>query len=474
MKLRTKVVWAGCISVLFACLFSSTMAWDFSYEEQLSETIAASYWEFRESIGEVTERLMIRAERENQTFINYFFKTEDNGYNLCFRKENGEITEIYNMTNLTYEDLAGLTYQVYEEAVFWENDEYCLVSSGRERYCIFHRTLLEEYEIFQLTDITSFYDKMLRLALYMIFFGSVAVLGVSLILRWLIGRELKPVGDLTDFSREMEDGHYNKRIEVKSKNELGILSESFNGMAEAIETRDRELLESEKRKTLFMGNLTHELKTPLTAISGYAQALMRAGLSDRQREEACAYIYRECHRLDNLSKKMMILLELDKEQTIDMVTISAEALLEEVRESCQVILETKQITMETVTHGEHFTADRELMCDVLINLIDNAVKASEPGQSIIVSAEENRISVRDFGQGIPLEEQKKILQPFYRVDKSRSRKNGGSGLGLALVKQVLDKHHAELLLTSEPGKGSCFTIQFREEVSLMENREEID
>ena len=102
----------------------------------------------------------------------------------------------------------------------------------------------------------------------------------------------------------------------------------------------------------------------------------------------------------------------------------------------------------------------DLITDVLINLVDNAVKASEPGSQIILRAEDNRVEVQDFGRGIPKEEQEKILEPFYMIDKSRSRKNGGAGLGLALIAVIVQKHNIKMSIESEVGKGSKFVLEF--------------
>lgn len=100
------------------------------------------------------------------------------------------------------------------------------------------------------------------------------------------------------------------------------------------------------------------------------------------------------------------------------------------------------------------------MTDVLINLIDNGIKASDPGAEVVLRAYKNCIEVQDFGCGIPEEEQEKILEPFYMIDKSRSRKNGGAGLGLALTAMIAKKHHIQLEIVSEVGRGTRMILQF--------------
>ncbi|MBE5934021.1 MAG: HAMP domain-containing histidine kinase, partial [Lachnospiraceae bacterium] len=229
---------------------------------------------------------------------------------------------------------------------------------------------------------------------------------------------------------------------------------------EAVEIRTKSLQESERKKTLFMGDLTHELKTPMTAISGYSQLLLTTKLSEEHKEEALLYIYEECGRLERLAKKMMKLLELDYEDALELEEISAEKLFDSVSRSCSQLLKNKNMTLECIQDGEVFMVDVDLMTDALINLVDNGIKASADGSKIVLKAEPNMISVIDYGKGIPKEEQDKILEPFYMIDKSRSRQSGGAGLGLALTATIINKHNCKLVIDSEVGKGTTMILQF--------------
>ena len=118
------------------------------------------------------------------------------------------------------------------------------------------------------------------------------------------------------------------------------------------------------------------------------------------------------------------------------------------------------MTLECIEQGEHFFMDLDLMTDVLINLIDNGVKASDYGGKIILRAYDDCIEVQDFGQGIPDEEQEKVMEPFYMVDKSRSRKSGGAGLGLALTAMIAKRHNISIRIDSKEGEGTRIILQF--------------
>ena len=259
---------------------------------------------------------------------------------------------------------------------------------------------------------------------------------------------------------DIAKGNYDKRVNVRGKNEIATLGTTFNQMAEAVETRTKSLEESERQKTLFMGNLTHELKTPLAAISGYAQTLLTVRLDEEDEAEALGYIDEECKRLERLSKKMLRLLELDTEQKLELYEIPVRQLFERTERLCRKLLETKGVTLQYEEHGECFLVEEDLMTEVLVNLVDNANKASKQGDTIRLIANDHQILVQDTGCGIPEEEQKKILEPFYMIDKSRSRKNGGAGLGLALTALILKRHDVTLAIESEEGKGTTMILNF--------------
>ncbi|MFG6384021.1 MAG: HAMP domain-containing histidine kinase, partial [Lachnospiraceae bacterium] len=225
-------------------------------------------------------------------------------------------------------------------------------------------------------------------------------------------------------------------------------------------TRPLQAINEAQRQLI--GSMSHELKTPLTAIKGYSETLLSVKLSKEQEEKALNYINQESGRLSRLSEKMMELTRLyEPECKITMQTISIEALFENVENSVKQRLEEKGLLLvrEGNYLGKKLNADSDLMTSFLLNLINNSIMASESGSHIYLGADDTSIWVRDEGSGIPKEELEKVRKAFYRVDKSRSRKSGNMGLGLALCDQIAMVHHGRMKIESEVGKGTKIIYQ---------------
>lgn len=459
MKIRTRIIWISCAAVLAASLFGDAVIWILAGRSFRDEAFIKAYqnsYVYAENLIQMMNENQAAA--DDEIFLNYYLKTQWDDYNILIRDtdqgEEAQSVEIYNHTVISAEQLREVENRAYQD---WD---YSYLDWEGKHYIVFQKLVESDLVFYRIEDISYVWDKMEWLTICMLLI-MLAVTAVTVFaLSGILKRILLPLQELNETTKHMAEGSYDRRFHVLRQDEIGQLGESFNKMAEAVEVRTHSLEESEKKKTLFMGNLTHELKTPMTAITGYAQTLLAAKLSEEQQQEALMYIYEECTRLERLSKKMMKLLELEMDDGLAFAEIPVESVFAAAERSCGVILREKQISLKVVQHGEIFPMDADLMTDVLVNLIDNAAKASRPGGEIILKAYENFIEVQDFGCGIPEEEQGKILEPFYMIDKSRSRKNGGSGLGLALTAMIVRRHGALLEIKSEPGKGTRMILQF--------------
>ena len=397
--------------------------------------------------------------------LQYFFKTRLDEYTICVRYQeiDGTLVNdaehgyfVYNHTVLSLDDVENNDYN----SIANETISYGTLHYQDSEYLICKYTTKNRLSIYHLTCIDYAKDKLRNLTMYMIVITFSVMVVMSIIVALILRHSLRSLKELNATAADIAKGNYDKRVNVRGKNEIATLGTTFNQMAEAVETRTKSLEESERQKTLFMGNLTHELKTPLAAISGYAQTLLTVRLDEADEAEALGYIDEECKRLERLSKKMLRLLELDTEQKLELHEIPVRQLFERTGRLCRKLLETKGVTLQYEEHGECFLVEEDLMTEVLVNLVDNANKASKQGDTIRLIANDHQILVQDTGCGIPEEEQKKILEPFYMIDKSRSRKNGGAGLGLALTALILKRHDVTLAIESEEGKGTTMILNF--------------
>ena len=256
----------------------------------------------------------------------------------------------------------------------------------------------------------------------------------------------------------MAGGQYGVRIRVRGHDEIAIVSESFNRMADSVQRHIDAVTATAEERRLLLGALTHEIKTPMTAIIGYAESLERARLTEAQKLKATAYIFREGRRLERLTQKMMRLITLTGGEDIACRATSAKELFGMVEETLSESTARQGVTLRFFEDGAHYPADPDLMASVLINLVNNACAAG--AKNITTQASGMVLSVSDDGCGIPAEMIGKVTQPFFMADKSRSRRQGNSGLGLALVSRIAELHHARLTIQSQEGNGTTVMFTF--------------
>ena len=316
------------------------------------------------------------------------------------------------------------------------------------------------YSLYVIRDISGVYAGIETLSRQFTFINLGVLTATALITLFLVRLVLKPVKTLKTNTGLIAAGIYDKRVDIAENDEIGELAANFNHMAAAVERHVLELKNEADRRSLFMSALTHELKTPMTSISGNAQTLLRTKLTDEEREDALTRIDNECTRIERLSQKMMQLIVLRQGGSIERKAQSVDTLLDTVHASCAEQLKQSGHTLSIENGMTTLPMDMDLLSSLFINLIDNASKASRPGDTIRLFAEGTTISVTDHGKGIPPDEIHRITQPFYMVDKSRSKRAGGIGLGLALCEEIALLHGARLEFESEPGQGTTAKVVF--------------
>jgi len=309
------------------------------------------------------------------------------------------------------------------------------------------------------TDLYSNFRSAMAEALFRA--GLVAVVvavGVSI---FISKRVVSPVQSMTLVSQQIADGHYERRVDIpgspESADELGQLAISFNQMAE-------KLSQTENMRRQLIGDVSHELRTPLTTIKGSLEGLIDGVLPPTP--DTFQNIYRETDRLQRLVADLQELSRVEAGAvSVALEPKDISSLIETVAQRLQPQFEDKGITLglEIPTSLPHVLVDEDRISQVLINLMGNALQYTPEKGLVTLSVKqigrEIQVSIQDTGVGVPAEHLPHLFTRFYRVDKSRSRAGGGSGIGLTIAKHLVEAHGGQIWVESDgPGKGSTFSF----------------
>ena len=383
-------------------------------------------------------------------------RLESGGQNTgrCLRLSDEARNSIYASEGFS-EDTA-LLQQIRPETKVWR------IASHDGRYYIHTgivvNALDRELYLETLEDVTEVFDERTtgflvyrRVTLAMLACSGTVML---LICIWLT----KPIRLLANATKHMAAGEYGYRARRVSNDELGQLTTDFNSMANVLEETIGELKDEVRAREDFIAAFAHELKTPLTAIIGYADMLRSRKLDEEKHFLSANYIYTEGKRLENMSFRLMDII-VTRRETLEAQPLEAKALFEYLR---GVFAGNKEQKIRMSVQSGTVYGEPNLLKSVLVNLMDNACKASREGGMVKLSGRrmENgyAFEVKDYGVGIPEEELKKVTEAFYMVDKSRSRSRNGAGLGLALCVEILRLHGSELNIQSKVGEGTCVSF----------------
>ena len=337
----------------------------------------------------------------------------------------------------------------------------------------------QTYHVFAnaaLVAVAQSYDILLKL----IPFIAVVILLISVIGAVVCSRYYsKPLVSISNVAKRMTTLDMTWKCEVNRQDEIGVLATSLNEMAEQLNNalaslrsanwqlkkdieRERE---QEKQRVEFFTAVSHELKTPLTSISGFAE-LMKEGLveADKMREFA-GDIYKECGQLIALIDDIMKLSRLDEgSEELSAERVDLYDLSQKILQELTPVAAKRGISLHMEGGRQTIQGVWRILHEMIYNLCENAVKYNIPGGAVDIGVDARKgkalLTVRDTGIGIPKEQQSRVFERFYRVDKSRSKDSGGTGLGLSIVKHAAAYHNAELTLESVPGKGTCVTVAF--------------
>lgn len=285
-----------------------------------------------------------------------------------------------------------------------------------------------------------------------------ALLAVCLF--FALRRLASPLEKLRTVSSEIASGNFSVRADDKGKDEFAMLARDFNRMAEHVETHTQALEQGNRVKQQMLDNLAHELRTPLTSIRGYAEFVQNANISEEEKWEALNYIISETERLGKISERLLDEAFI-RENGIKKQTVSVSGLISDTVAALRAKAANEGVVLLEMSRDAVCACDPVLTGMLLSNLTDNAIKACRgvPNATVTVGCETDTdgglyLFVRDNGVGMTAEQLAHVTEPFYRTDKSRSRSEGGTGLGLSLCARIVASHGWTMRFFSEPQKGS--------------------
>lgn len=290
-------------------------------------------------------------------------------------------------------------------------------------------------------------------------------IAASTLLALLFSRSVtRPILRINEVARAMAGGDYSLKVPVRPDNELGVLADSIDTLSGQLREKMETIERIDATRRNFVASVSHELRTPLTIMQGYTEALMDGmARDDRQREKYLMNIHEETLRLRRLVDDLLDLRRLESgmiSMRMDRADISG--MIESVAGQINQAQSEKKVTVTVHLPGEKLMArgDPDRIRQVLINLVDNAVRFSPENGEVKVSGDRDgeivRVLVTDQGPGLTGEEKKLVWDRFYRADSSRAGRDSGSGMGLAIARQIIDLHGGKIGIESSQGQGSTF------------------
>lgn len=286
-----------------------------------------------------------------------------------------------------------------------------------------------------------------------------AILNIVIISAVLVRINLKnifrPIEQINEATKKVALGEYDIELETKREDEIGELTNNFNKMT-------RGLKSTENLQKEFINNVSHEIKTPVSSIEGFAKFLKDKNLTDEEREEYANIIIEEAKRLENLTGKILKLSKLNNQEII---TNKQEIeVAEQIRKAISLLepkWSKKDIKINVSLEEKIFLGDEDLIFQVWVNIIDNAIKFSNEGESIDIKVYEKdsniNVEIKDHGIGMKEEELEKVYDRFYQIDRSHSKE--GSGLGLAIVKRIVELSEGKIEIKSKENKGTTVIVK---------------
>jgi two-component system OmpR family sensor kinase len=311
-----------------------------------------------------------------------------------------------------------------------------------------------------LTDVQ---DTVHTLLLVEIAVTAAVLVAISLLAFWVVHLGLKPLRRMEDTAESIADGDLSRRVEpAGGKTEIGRLGTALNSMLTQIEDGNGQRQEAEQRLRQFVADASHELRTPVTAIRGYAELYEQGLLSDDDLRRAMGRIKSEALRMSKFTEDLLLLAHLDLQQPTRRLPVDVAALAEAAVADARAIEPERQLRLSTEHQPITVLGDpdqlHQLVANLLANVRDHTPPATPAGVEVRTAGESVLITVYDSGAGIPTELGAEAFERFRRADRSRTRGHGGAGLGLAIVAAIVAAHGGTVQMANAPAGGAIVTV----------------
>lgn len=389
------------------------------------------------------------------------YETFNGSISFCIRDQEGKM--LYQNGGFTNEDAIASKIKANQKGYIVEEKKGKYILRSIKMITLHNQNVYVE----NIRDITDIFinrvNQFHTLFYYTILLSLVSGIFIFLITRWLV----KPIHQLSKATKMITLGSSISPLPVTSNDEIGQLTDNFNSMSTRLLASMEELQKAVERQEIFVGNFAHELKTPLTAIIGYGDMLRSKRVSKEEVVNYSNLIVEQGKRLETMSMKLMELIVLEN-QNFKMYPIDITAFFQNIVDTLNPIMKETKISLTTSMEEGQIYIEPDLMKTVFFNLLDNARKAIFSNGRITIEGKwikkDYQICIRDTGCGMEEQELSKIKEAFYMVDKSRSRIEGGAGLGLAICEQIAKLHHASIEFESTKGVGTEVIIRLRQTI----------
>lgn len=460
MKLWTKIyiitlaLFLVLINIGFYTVFSMTYKKDINAEKEIAKTT----FEMIESSLEKSMKTMNEDNRLVKNSLSSLIQITEKYYH----NQNVELM-LYSDTEIIYSK----DNIKKDEKLFKSNAVFMTRKTEKDIPVIYITKKIDEYDNNYylcyrkpLNELYSTWENLQNK--YMLMSGGCSLV-LAILLFIILNSLMKPIQELSKAVDKVKSDGYDSpsHVRVKGHDDVATLGASFNEMSDIIAENIKEIrLESEKKQQ-FVDNFAHELKTPLTSIYGFAEYIAKANVSDEEKEECMQFIMDESKRMLEMAYNLMDLSEIRSKEVVK-ENIDIMGLKNKIESILKEKIISKNINLEFDINVSKIFANKSLIESLIANIIANAINASSVDGKIDITISKgngmNKFMIKDYGCGMNEDELQHIFEPFYRADKSRSRKNGSSGLGLSICKQIVEAHNGRIYYWSEKGKGTIVTI----------------